>query len=32
MNGFTANLDLLFKQSGELEVEIKKQVLGLKYE
>lgn len=32
MQGFTSNLDLLFKESGELEKEIKKQLLGLRYE
>ena len=32
MQGFTNNLDSLFKQSGELEVEIKQQLAGLKYE
>ena len=32
MQGFTSNLDDLFKQSRELEVEIKKQLAGLKYE
>jgi type I restriction enzyme M protein len=32
MQGFTANLDSLFKQSAELEVEIKKQLAGLRYE
>jgi len=32
MQSFTANLDSLFTQSAELEVEIKKQLLGLKYE
>ncbi|EJL6399053.1 SAM-dependent DNA methyltransferase [Vibrio navarrensis] len=32
MQGFSSNLDSLFKQSRELEVEIKKQLAGLKYE
>lgn len=32
MKGFTDNLDSLFGQSRELEVEIKKQLAGLKYE
>jgi len=32
MQGFSDNLDKLFKKSGELEVEIKKQLAGLKYE
>jgi len=32
MNGFTNNLDLLFKQSSELEVEIKKQLAEVKYD
>ncbi|MCS0093948.1 type I restriction-modification system subunit M [Vibrio parahaemolyticus] len=32
MQGFTSNLDSLFNQSRELEVEIKKQLTGLKYE
>ncbi len=32
MQGFTSNLDNLFAQSRELEAEIKKQLLGLKYE
>lgn len=32
MQSFTSNLDSLFKQSRELENEIKKQLLGLKYE
>ncbi|MEZ9440895.1 HsdM family class I SAM-dependent methyltransferase [Vibrio atlanticus] len=32
MQGFSSNLDSLFKQSRELEVEIKKQLTGLKYE
>jgi type I restriction enzyme M protein len=32
MQGFTSNLDSLFNQSRELEVEIKKQLAGLKYE
>ncbi|GAA6167108.1 HsdM family class I SAM-dependent methyltransferase [Sessilibacter corallicola] len=32
MQGFTSNLDSLFSQSRELEVEIKKQLEGLKYE
>jgi type I restriction enzyme M protein len=31
MKGFSTNLDRLFKESGELEVEIRKQVAGLKY-
>ncbi|EFB9937385.1 SAM-dependent DNA methyltransferase [Escherichia coli] len=32
MKGFTDNLESLFSQSRELEVEIKKQMAGLKYE
>uniref|UniRef100_UPI0036DCB1AB HsdM family class I SAM-dependent methyltransferase n=1 Tax=Photorhabdus sp. RM322S TaxID=3342825 RepID=UPI0036DCB1AB len=32
MKGFTDNLDSLFSQSRDLEVEIKKQLSGLKYE
>ena len=32
MKGFTDNLDDLFGQSHELEVEIKKQLAGLRYE
>lgn len=32
MQGYTQNLDDLFKQSHELEQEIKKQLAGLKYE
>ncbi|EJB8574228.1 SAM-dependent DNA methyltransferase [Vibrio parahaemolyticus] len=32
MQAFTSNLDSLFNQSRELEVEIKKQLTGLKYE
>lgn len=32
MQGFSDNLDSLFSQSRELEVEIKKQLAGLKYE
>ena len=32
MQGFTDNLERLFEQSRELEVEIKKQLAGLKYE
>ncbi|MGL4475843.1 MAG: HsdM family class I SAM-dependent methyltransferase [Shewanella sp.] len=32
MQGFTNNLDSLFSQSSELEIEIKKQLAGLKYE
>lgn len=32
MKGFTENLDDLFKQSRDLEVEIKKQLAGLKYD
>jgi len=32
MKGFTDNLESLFSQSRELEVEIKKQLAGLKYE
>ena len=32
MQGYTQNLDNLFKQSHELEEEIKKQLAGLKYE
>ncbi|EGQ8300579.1 SAM-dependent DNA methyltransferase [Vibrio parahaemolyticus] len=32
MQCFTSNLDSLFNQSRELEVEIKKQLTGLKYE
>lgn len=32
MKGFTENLDRFFNQSRELEVEIKKQLVGLKYE
>ncbi len=32
MQSFTSNLDSLFEQSRELENEIKKQLLGLKYE
>jgi type I restriction enzyme M protein len=32
MQGFTSNLDSLFSQSRELEVEIKKQLAGLKYD
>lgn len=32
MKGFTDNLESLFSQSRELEAEIKKQMVGLKYE
>ena len=32
MQGFTTNLDSLFNQSRELEAEIRKQLLGLKYD
>lgn len=32
MQGFSDNLDSLFSQSRKLEVEIKKQLVGLKYE
>lgn len=32
MQGFTSNLDSLFSQSRELEMEIKKQLAGLKYD
>lgn len=32
MQGFTSNLDKLFKESAELEQEIKKQLAGLRYE
>ena len=32
MQGFTTNLESLFRQSRELESEIKKQLLGLKYD
>lgn len=32
MQDFTSNLDNLFKESGKLETEIKKQLAGLKYE
>ena len=32
MQGFTSNLDKLFKESAELEKEIKKQLAGLHYE
>ncbi|EGR3977706.1 SAM-dependent DNA methyltransferase [Vibrio parahaemolyticus] len=32
MQGFTSNLDRLFYQSRELELEIKKQLKGLKYD
>lgn len=32
MKGFTDNLDRLFKESGELESEIKRQLAGLRYE
>lgn len=32
IEGFTSNLDSLFNQSRELEVEIKKQLAGLKYD
>ena len=32
MQGFTSNLDSMFSQSRELEMEIKKQLVGLKYE
>jgi len=32
MQGFADSLDTLFKESGELEKEIKKQLAGLKYE
>lgn len=32
MQGFTSNLESLFSQSRELETEIKKQLVGLKYE
>ena len=32
MQGFSDNLDSLFKQSRELEAEIKKQLAGVKYE
>ncbi|EET7734310.1 SAM-dependent DNA methyltransferase [Escherichia coli] len=32
MKGFTENLESLFSQSRELEVEIKKQMAGLKYD
>ncbi|WP_283841038.1 hypothetical protein [Escherichia coli] len=31
MNGFTENLESLFSQSRELEVEIKKQMAGLNF-
>jgi Type I restriction-modification system methyltransferase subunit len=31
MQGFTENLDKLFKESGQLEKEIRKQLAGLKY-
>jgi type I restriction enzyme M protein len=32
MNGFKSNLDALFAESASLELEIKKQLGGLKYE
>jgi type I restriction enzyme M protein len=32
MRGFTSNLDSLFSQSRDLEAEIKKQLVGLKYD
>ncbi len=32
LQGFTDNLDKLFKESAELEHEIKKQLAGLRYE
>ncbi|MEY3785862.1 MAG: hypothetical protein RLZ75_67 [Pseudomonadota bacterium] len=32
MTGFKTNLDRLFAESGDLEIEIKKQLVGLKYE
>ena len=32
MAGFTNNLEALFKESAQLEVEIKIQLAGLKYE
>jgi len=32
MRGFSEHLDSLFGQSRDLEVEIKKQLVGLKYE
>jgi type I restriction enzyme M protein len=32
MTGFKTNLDKLFAESSELEIEIKKQLAGLKYE
>jgi type I restriction enzyme M protein len=32
MQGFTSNLDKLFKESAALEKEIKKQLAGLRYE
>ena len=32
MQGFSSNLDILFKQSHEIEIEIKNQLEGLKYE
>lgn len=32
MNGFASNLDSLFRQSRDLEDELKKQLAGLKYE
>ena len=32
MKGFSDNLDKLFKESDELEREIKKQLAGLRYE
>lgn len=32
MKGFTDNLDALFKESAELELEIKQQMAGLRYE
>jgi len=32
MKGFTDNLERLFSESGELEQEIRKQLLGLRYE
>ena len=32
MQGFTENLDSLFNQSRELEVEIQKQLAGVKYD
>lgn len=32
MQGFTSNLDNLFHKSRELEIQVKKQLAGLKYE